>query len=168
MSHLIKRSLVTQSVYWSGYRLDVRKLPLEHEASMKLSVSLQFLNLGQSVGLLGRVISSSQDLYQHRTIQTKINVHIHINIHASSRIEPTIPASKRAKTVHALNHSATVTGDFRRGHIFFRPPPNPDQLWGPLNNLFYGHLGVPSPKESARGLTLTIHLHLIQKVEKDW
>jgi hypothetical protein len=30
--------------------------------SMKLSVSLQLLDLGQSVGLLGRVISSSQGL----------------------------------------------------------------------------------------------------------
>jgi hypothetical protein len=37
-------------------------LPLEHGASMELPVSLQLLNLGQSVGLLGRVISSSQDL----------------------------------------------------------------------------------------------------------
>jgi hypothetical protein len=26
------------------------------------------------------------------------------------RFEPTIPASERAKTVHALNRSATVTG----------------------------------------------------------
>jgi hypothetical protein len=43
-------------------------LPLEQGASMKLSVSLQFLNIGQSVGLLGRVISSSQDLYLHSTI----------------------------------------------------------------------------------------------------
>jgi hypothetical protein len=32
---------------------------------MKLSVSLQLLDLGQSVGLLGRVISSSQGLYQY-------------------------------------------------------------------------------------------------------
>jgi hypothetical protein len=30
-------------------------------ASMKLSASLQLLDLGQSVRLLGRVISSSQD-----------------------------------------------------------------------------------------------------------
>jgi hypothetical protein len=44
--------------------------PLEHGASMKLPVSLQFLNLGQSVGLLGRVISSSHDLYLHKTTQT--------------------------------------------------------------------------------------------------
>jgi hypothetical protein len=32
-------------------------------ASMKLSVSLQLLDLGQPVALLGRVISSSQGLY---------------------------------------------------------------------------------------------------------
>jgi hypothetical protein len=32
-------------------------------ASMKLSVSLQLLDLGQSVGPLGRVISLSQGLY---------------------------------------------------------------------------------------------------------
>jgi hypothetical protein len=37
---------------------------------MKLPVSLHFLNLGQSVGLLGRVISSSQDLYLHRATET--------------------------------------------------------------------------------------------------
>jgi hypothetical protein len=35
-------------------------LPLEHGASTKLPVSLQFLNLGQSVGLLGRMISLLQ------------------------------------------------------------------------------------------------------------
>jgi hypothetical protein len=45
-------------------------------ASMKLSVSLQLLDLGQSVRLLGRVISSSQDLYlyintEKRTHNTK-------------------------------------------------------------------------------------------------
>jgi hypothetical protein len=34
-------------------------------ASMKLSVSLQLLDLGQSVGLLGRMISSSRGLYLH-------------------------------------------------------------------------------------------------------
>jgi hypothetical protein len=49
-------------------------------ASMKLSVSLQFLNLGQSVGLLGRVISSSQDIYLHRTTQT-LNKRTHTHKH---------------------------------------------------------------------------------------
>jgi hypothetical protein len=39
--------------------------------SMKLSVSLRsfFLNLNQSVGLLGRVISSSQGLYLYTNIE---------------------------------------------------------------------------------------------------
>jgi hypothetical protein len=40
---------------------------LENTASVKRFVSLQFLNLRQSVGLLGRGISTSQDSYQHRT-----------------------------------------------------------------------------------------------------
>jgi hypothetical protein len=48
---------------------------------MKLSVSLQLLDLGQSVGLLGRVISSSQGLYlytntEKRTHNTYINIHV--------------------------------------------------------------------------------------------
>jgi hypothetical protein len=43
---------------------------LEHGASVKLFVLFQFLYLGQSVGLLVRVISSSQYLYLHRTKQT--------------------------------------------------------------------------------------------------
>jgi hypothetical protein len=45
-------------------------LPLEQGASIKLRVSLQFLYLGHAVRLLGRVISSSQDLYLHKTTQT--------------------------------------------------------------------------------------------------
>jgi hypothetical protein len=42
-------------------------------ASMKLSVSLQLLYTGQSVGLLGRVISSSQGLYLY--INTEKRTH---------------------------------------------------------------------------------------------
>jgi hypothetical protein len=45
-------------------------LPLKYGTAMKLPVSRQLLNPGQSVGLLGRVISSSQDVYLHRTTQT--------------------------------------------------------------------------------------------------
>jgi hypothetical protein len=40
-------------------------------ASMKLSVSLQLLDLGQSVGLLGRVISSSQGLYLYKNTEKR-------------------------------------------------------------------------------------------------
>jgi hypothetical protein len=40
-------------------------------ASMKLSVSLQLLDLGQSIGLLGRVISSSQGLYLYTNTEKR-------------------------------------------------------------------------------------------------
>jgi hypothetical protein len=43
--------------------------------SMKLFVSLQLLDLGQSVGLLGRVISSSQGLYLYTNRKTHIHKH---------------------------------------------------------------------------------------------
>jgi hypothetical protein len=40
-------------------------------ASMKLTVSLQLLDLGQSVGLVGRVIGSSQSLYLHTNTEKR-------------------------------------------------------------------------------------------------
>jgi hypothetical protein len=46
---------------------------LEHSASVKRFVSLQFLNLRHSVGLLGRVISPSQGRYLTQTQ----NIHRH-------------------------------------------------------------------------------------------
>jgi hypothetical protein len=44
--------------------------------------------------------------------QTQKNAHTTqtLNIHAQSGIEPTVPESARAKTVHALDRSATVIG----------------------------------------------------------
>jgi hypothetical protein len=77
-------------------------------ASMKLSVSLQLLNLGQSVGLPGRVISSSQGLYLYTNTENRADKHKTSMPWLS--FEPTAPASARAKIVHALNRSATVTG----------------------------------------------------------
>jgi hypothetical protein len=74
---------------------------LSHFGS-RADFSVAFL---QTVGLLGRVISSSQDLYlntgQHRH---KINTYTH------QAPMTTIPASVRAKTVHASERWATVTG----------------------------------------------------------
>jgi hypothetical protein len=65
----------------------------------------------QTVGLLQRVISSSQGLYlntgQHRH---RVNTHTYQTSMSYMGFEPTIPASERAKTVHALDRSATVTG----------------------------------------------------------
>jgi hypothetical protein len=64
----------------------------------------------QTIGLLGRVISSSKGLYlntgQHKH---RINIYTHQRSMPSLGVEPTIQASERAKTVHALDRSATVT-----------------------------------------------------------
>jgi hypothetical protein len=67
-----------------------------------------FLDLRQSVGLLGRVISSSQGLCLYRNTKKTHTYTKHL--FPCVRFEPTIPASERAKTVHALDRSTTVTG----------------------------------------------------------
>jgi hypothetical protein len=55
----------------------------------------------------------TRPLPKHRTTQTQ-NKHTQIpNIHALCGIEPTIEASERAKTIHALDPSATETGPRR-------------------------------------------------------
>jgi hypothetical protein len=46
----------------------------------------------------------------HRTTQTQKNARTHQTSMPEVRFEPTIPSSERAKTVHALDRSATVTG----------------------------------------------------------
>jgi hypothetical protein len=66
----------------------------------------QFLNLRQSVGLLGRGISPSQGRYLN-TEQHKQNEHTLISM-PRVRFEPTIPVFERAKTVHALDRAAIV------------------------------------------------------------
>jgi hypothetical protein len=75
--------------------------------SMKLSVSLQLLYLGQLAGLLGQVVSSLEGLCLYtNTEECTHNTSIHtqggIRAHDHS-------ASKQAKTVYALDHSAIVT-----------------------------------------------------------
>jgi hypothetical protein len=73
--------------------------------------SFSFLTCPQSAGLLGRVISSSQGLYlntgQHKH---RINAYTQQTFMLWMWFEPTITASGRAKNVHALDRSATVTG----------------------------------------------------------
>jgi hypothetical protein len=60
---------------------------------------------------LGRVINSSQGLYlntgQHKH---RINIYTYQTFMTCVGFGPTIPASERAKTVHVLDRSATVTG----------------------------------------------------------
>jgi hypothetical protein len=69
---------------------------------------LQFCNLfTQAVGVLGRVISPSQDRCLH-TGQYKHGMNTHTDIHDLSGIEPMIPAFERAKTVHTLDLAAIV------------------------------------------------------------
>jgi hypothetical protein len=69
-----------------------------------------FFFFTQTVGLLGRVITPSQGLYLH-TGQHKhrINAHTQTSMRRVG-FEPMIPASERAKTVRALDRSATVIG----------------------------------------------------------
>jgi hypothetical protein len=72
---------------------------------------IQFHNhFSQRIGLLGRVINPSQGLYlntwQHKH---RINVYTHQTSMPWVGFEPTIPASERTNTVHALDRAATVT-----------------------------------------------------------
>jgi hypothetical protein len=67
-----------------------------------------FLDVRQSVGLLGWVISLSQGLYLYTNTEKRTHTNTTHPI-PWVRFEPTIAASERAKTVHALDRSATVT-----------------------------------------------------------
>jgi hypothetical protein len=77
-------------------------------ADSKLSVSLQLLDLGQSVEPLGRVISSSQGLYLYTNTQKRTYKTNHKHP-CCEWFEPTVPASARVKRVHVLDRSATAT-----------------------------------------------------------
>jgi hypothetical protein len=72
-----------------------------------------FMIILQTVGLLGRVISSSQGLYlntgQHKH---RINTYTYQTSIPCVGFELMIPSFERAKTVHALHRSATVTGRY--------------------------------------------------------
>jgi hypothetical protein len=76
---------------------------------VKRFVSLQFLNLRYSVGLLGRVIRPSQSRYLTQTQ----NKHKQTSM-PQVGFEPTIPAFERAKTFHALDCAATGIGTKRQ------------------------------------------------------
>jgi hypothetical protein len=79
---------------------------LKHRTSVKRFVSLQFINFRQSIGPLGREISSSQRRYLHRTIQTQ-NKCTQTFIPRVG-FEPTIPAFEGAKRFHDLRSRATT------------------------------------------------------------
>jgi hypothetical protein len=68
-------------------------------------------HLSQTAGLLGRVISSSQGLCLNTEHKHRINAYTHQTSMSYVGFEPTIPASERPTTVHALDRAATVTGN---------------------------------------------------------
>jgi hypothetical protein len=70
-----------------------------------------FMIILQLVGLLRRVISSSQGLYLNTGHHKhRVNTYTYQTSMSCVRFELTISASERAKTVHALDCSTTVTG----------------------------------------------------------
>jgi hypothetical protein len=74
----------------------------------------------QTGGLLGRVISPSRGRYRH-TGQHKHNINAYAYQTSMPWVgfEPTIPASERAKTGHALDRAATVTGEGECRPVWF-------------------------------------------------
>jgi hypothetical protein len=83
-------------------------LALQPQWALASSDSWSFL---QTVGLLGRVISPSQGLYLNtRQHKHRINIYTRQTFMPWVEFKPTIPASERTKTVHALDRSASVTG----------------------------------------------------------
>jgi hypothetical protein len=88
---------------------------LEHRASVKRFVSLQFINLRHSVGLLGRVISPRQGRY---VTQTQ-NKHKQTSMPLVG-IQPTIPAFERTETCHILTARPLWTADLQALWIISR------------------------------------------------
>jgi hypothetical protein len=66
---------------------------LVHRASVKRLVSLQFLNLGHSLGLLGRVISPSQGRYLTQTQNKHTHKHPCLEWHSNPRSQ--LPSERR-------------------------------------------------------------------------
>jgi hypothetical protein len=72
---------------------------------VKRFVSLQFLNVRQSVGLLGRGISPSQGRFLTQTQNKRRQTSL-----CRVGLEPTISVFEPAKTFHAFDHAASVIG----------------------------------------------------------
>jgi hypothetical protein len=70
---------------------------------VKRFISFHFLNLRQSVGLLGRGIGPSQGRYLTQNKHKKTSM-------PRVGFEPTISVFEKAKTFHALDRAATVIG----------------------------------------------------------
>jgi hypothetical protein len=97
-----------------SYQISVRTILSEikpiylwlYSPLLDLDRFFSFLICTKAAGLLGRGISPSQRHYLHRTTQTENK-----RIQTSMRwvgFQPTIPVFKRAKTLHALDRTATL------------------------------------------------------------
>jgi hypothetical protein len=82
---------------------------LEHRADF--SVSWSFTD-GRTPWTGDQLVA--RPLPNHRTTQTQKNAHTHQTSMTWVGFETTIPASERAKTVHASDCSATVTGNWNK------------------------------------------------------
>jgi hypothetical protein len=98
---------------------------LEHRASVKRFVSLQFLN-PKTVGRTPWM--RDQPVLRPLPIQTQ-NKHKQTSM-LGVGFEPTIPAFERAKTVHALDSASTVTG----------------WMWGSCSYLLFSEISLPDVK----------------------
>jgi hypothetical protein len=116
-SHLWRTVITNCRAYLSIY-LSIYLYPccphLEHRASVKCFVSLQYLNLRVSVGLLERGISPSQCCYLRRIIQTHNK---RTGIHALSRIWTHDPRVRAAEDISCLRPRDYC--DRRRAHNLF-------------------------------------------------
>jgi hypothetical protein len=93
--------------YFSGHPIFFFPVALQYLKDFGRLTYRRFLELFRHmVGLLGRVISSSQGLYLHRTTQRRNR---RTNTHALSGIRTHDPSNQPAKT-HASDRTATVTG----------------------------------------------------------
>jgi hypothetical protein len=89
----------------------MKYLPMALQPLWILAAFFSFLIYTQSVGLLGWGISPSQGRYLH-TEQHKQNKRTQTSM-PQVVFEPTIPAFERAKTIHALDGTATVIGNYK-------------------------------------------------------
>jgi hypothetical protein len=81
---------------------------LEHRASVKCFVSLQFLN-PKTVGRTPWM--GDQPVIRHLPIQTQNN-HRQTSM-PSMGFEPTVPMFEQAKTVHELDRVSTIIGSYK-------------------------------------------------------
>jgi hypothetical protein len=102
---------LTEQVCSSGNASDVHFFQWLFQPIQDPGLLFSSVIILQTVGLFGRVISPSQGRYlntgQHKH---RINAYTHQTSMPWVGFEPTIPATKRVKTVHALDRAATVTG----------------------------------------------------------